>query len=39
MTAVSTRTRCGLVKLREFGELLHGKTFPLRLKGAFIGVM
>ena len=32
--AVTARTRCGLVKLRECGELLHGKRFPLQLKGA-----
>ena len=34
MTAVSARTRCGWLKLRECGELLYGRRFPLRLKGA-----
>ena len=32
--AVTTRTRCVWVKLRECGELLYGRGFPLRLKGA-----
>ena len=32
-TAVTVRTRCGWVKFRECGELLHGSRFPLRLKG------
>ena len=32
--ALTSRTRCGLVKLRECGELLHGRKFPLKLKGA-----
>ena len=27
-------TRCGWVKLRECGELLYGRRFPLKLKGA-----
>ena len=31
--AVTAITRCGWVKLREFGELLYGR-FPLKLKGA-----
>ena len=31
--AVTARTRCGWAKLRECGELLHGRRFPLRLKG------
>ena len=31
--AVTARTRCGWVNLRECGELLFGR-FPLRLKGA-----
>ena len=29
---VTARTRCGWVKFREFGELLYGRGFPLRLK-------
>ena len=32
--AVSVRTRCEWVKLRECSELQHSKRFPLRLKGA-----
>ena len=32
--AVAARTRCGWVKLRECGELLYGRMFPLKLKGA-----
>ena len=32
--AVTARTRCGWVKLRECGEMLYGRRFPLRLKGA-----
>ena len=31
--AVTARTRCGLVKFRECGELLYGRRFPLELKG------
>ena len=34
--AVTARTRCGWVKLRECGELLYGR-FPLKLKGAVYG--
>ena len=30
--AVSARTRCGWVKSRKCGELLHSKRFPLKLK-------
>ena len=30
---VTARTRCGMVKFRECGELLYDRTFPLRLKG------
>ena len=30
--ALTARTRCGLVKIREWGELLYGRMFPLRLK-------
>ena len=30
---VTVRTRCGLAKLWECGELLYGRTFPLKLKG------
>ena len=32
--AVTARIRYGLVNLRECGELLHGRRFPLQLKGA-----
>ena len=32
--AVTARTRCGWVKFRECSELLYGRRFPLRLKGA-----
>ena len=32
--AVTARTRCGSVRFRECGELLHGRIFPLRLNGA-----
>ena len=32
--AVTARTRCGWVKIRECGELLYGRRFPLMLKGA-----
>ena len=32
--AVTARTRCGCVKLRECGELLYGRRLPLKLKGA-----
>ena len=32
--AVTARTRCGWDTLRECGELLYGRRFPLRLKGA-----
>ena len=31
---MAARTRCGLVKLRECGESLYIKVFPLKLKGA-----
>ena len=31
---VTARTRCGWLKSRECGELLHSKRFPLKLKGA-----
>ena len=30
--AVTVRIRCGLVKFREFGNLLCGRRCPLRLK-------
>ena len=30
--AVTARTRCGSVKLRECGEWLYGRRFPLKLK-------
>ena len=29
---MTARTRCGWVKLRECGELLYSRRFPLRLK-------
>ena len=32
--AMTARIRCGRAKLRECGELLHGRRFHLRLKGA-----
>ena len=32
--AVTARTGCWWVKLRECSELLCGRTFPLKLKGA-----
>ena len=32
--AAVTARRCGWVKLRECGELLHGRRFSLKLKGA-----
>ena len=32
--AETARTRCGWVKIRDYGELLYGKRFPLCLKGA-----
>ena len=31
-TVVTVRTRCGWIKFREYGYLLYGKTFPLKLK-------
>ena len=31
--AVTDRTSCGWSKLRECSELLHGRRFPLKLKG------
>ena len=33
-TAVTSRTRCGWVMFMECGELLLGRRFPLRQKGA-----
>ena len=33
-SAVTARTRCGWVKLRECGELLYGMRFPPKLKMA-----
>ena len=32
--AVTARTRCGWVKVRECGEWLYDRRFPLKLKGA-----
>ena len=32
--AVTATTRCGWVKFMECSELLYGRRFPLRLKGA-----
>ena len=37
--ALTARTRCKWAKLRECGELLCGRRFPLKLKGQFIRVM
>ena len=31
--ALTVRTRCWWIKFRECGKLLHGKRFPLKLKG------
>ena len=31
--AVTVKIRCGLAKLRECGDLLCGRRYPLRLKG------
>ena len=31
--AMTARIRCGWAKLRECGELLHSRRFPLKLKG------
>ena len=31
---ITARIRCGWAKLRECGELLHGRRFPQKLKGA-----
>ena len=31
---MTARTRCGWVKFRECGGLLHGRIFPLKLKEA-----
>ena len=31
---MTARTRCGWVTLRECGELLYGRRFPLKPKGA-----
>ena len=36
---VTARTRCWWVKLRECDELLCGRRFPLKLKGAVYEVM
>ena len=33
--AVTARTSCGWVELQGCGELLYGRNFPLKLKGAF----
>ena len=32
--AVIVRTRCGWIKFRRYGEMLYGRRFPLRLRGA-----
>ena len=34
--AVTARTRCGLVMLREYGVYLYGRRFSLKLKGAVL---
>ena len=31
---MAARTRCGCVRFMEYGELLYGRRFPLRLRGA-----
>ena len=33
--AVTARATCGLAKIRECNELLHGRRFPLKLKELF----
>ena len=33
-TRVTVRTRCGWVKIREYGKLLYGKRFPLKVREA-----
>ena len=33
-SAVTARTRCGLVNVSECGGLLYSRRFPLKLKGA-----
>ena len=33
-TAITARTRCGWVTFRECDELLYGRRFPPKLKGA-----
>ena len=32
--AVTAKTKCEWVKIRECSELLYGRRFPLKLKGA-----
>ena len=39
VAAVTARARCGWVKFRECSELLYGRRFPLRFKGAVYEVM
>ena len=34
LAVVTARTRCEWVMFREYGELLYGKRFPLKLKWA-----
>ena len=34
---MTATTRCGLVMFRECSDLLYGRRFPLRLKGAVYG--
>ena len=34
---VTARTRCWLVKFREFSQLLYGRIFSLKMKGAVCG--
>ena len=38
MRLLRLRTRCGLVNLGEYGELLYRKRFSLRLNWLFTGV-
>ena len=33
-SVVTARTKCGWVKPRKCGELLHGRRLPLKLNGA-----
>ena len=37
--AVTARTRCGWVNIRECGKMLYGRRFHLKLKGAVYNEM